>query len=232
MPTIISIGGLRKVRASGGVVAARRNQLDRVAAEHGQVAIVLLPLRQIPGVVAVGLGPIAKLMPTQRILGRSGHIEIAVERDLVRVEVQLAQQVANAKQHAPLVVAGHHDVRALCAEVKAFGRTGLVLFQRTRPTARRSPAACRPVRPPLRPAVRRARRARLSTARRCVLHFVDEHANGLLLARRKIGRRDDDCASKIRCQGRQGQQRGQTECNRGGEFHRVVVSRQRIGESR
>ena len=56
MPIIISSGGSGKC----GLVAASslRGGINStaLAAEHGQVAIVLLPLRQVPGVVAVGLG--------------------------------------------------------------------------------------------------------------------------------------------------------------------------------
>ena len=63
----------REVRAVGIVVRAGRNQLDGIAAEDRQVAEVLLPDRQVPGVVGIGLGAVAELVAAQRILGGGGQ---------------------------------------------------------------------------------------------------------------------------------------------------------------
>lgn len=54
-----------KMGAIGVVVRARRYQLNRIGTKHGQVAIGLLPLSQIPTIVGVCLGAISELMTSQ-----------------------------------------------------------------------------------------------------------------------------------------------------------------------
>ena len=61
----------REVRAVGGIVGARRDQLDGVGAEDREVADVLLPHRHVPRVVGVGLRPVAELMAAERDLRAS-----------------------------------------------------------------------------------------------------------------------------------------------------------------
>ena len=77
MPAIISSGGSGKVGAVGGVVRARGDQLDGVGAEDGQIADISLPLRQVPGVVGVGLGTIAELVAAERIPWRRRQLKAA-----------------------------------------------------------------------------------------------------------------------------------------------------------
>ena len=104
------------MRAVGVVVGARRDQLDRVGAEDGQVADVLLPHRDGPAVVGVGLGPVAELMTAQsRVPASSTGARARRQADGAAVEAQLAQQAADAEEHAALVGAGHRDVRRVAA---------------------------------------------------------------------------------------------------------------------
>ena len=42
-------------------------------AEDGQVADVSLPLRDVPGVVGIGLGAISELVPAKRVFGGGGQ---------------------------------------------------------------------------------------------------------------------------------------------------------------
>ncbi len=116
------------MRTVAVIVRARRDQLDGVATEDDEVAEVLLPRGQVPGVVGMGLGPVAELMPTQRILGRGGDVQFIREGRTAALHVQFAQQSANAKQHAARIVTDDEYPRtrraALDAEPVAFGATG------------------------------------------------------------------------------------------------------------
>ncbi len=60
------------MRAIGKIVRARRNQFDRVGTEHRQIANVLIPCRNGPGIIGIGFRAIAKLMAAQAI-GGSGR---------------------------------------------------------------------------------------------------------------------------------------------------------------
>ena len=51
-----------KMKAVGIVVRSRRNQLNGVGSKCNQVAIILLPLVDIPGIVGICFGAIAKLV--------------------------------------------------------------------------------------------------------------------------------------------------------------------------
>ena len=108
----------RKMGAVGGVVGTGRDQLDGVGAEDGQLADVPLPLRQVPGVVRVGLGTIAKLMAAERILGRRGQVEPLRQRHLPGRHAQRAQQPPDAEEDASGIVADdRHDRRTAGAAV-------------------------------------------------------------------------------------------------------------------
>ena len=135
MPTIISHRRQRKVRAVACVVAARRNQLDGVAAEHGQVAIVLLPLAQVPGVVTVGLRPIAELMPAQRISGRAGFAPAVGDARGAALHPHLAQQTSDPEKHPAVVVPPGCEYRIARDLMSVpLGRPGPLI----RPTSMRS----------------------------------------------------------------------------------------------
>ena len=112
MPTIISIGGQREMRAVGVVVGPGRNQLDGVGAEDGQVADVPLPLRQVPAVVGIGLGAVAELMAAEGIPRARFDLERRRQQDAALGRPQLAEQPADAEEHAACVVAGDEDGRA------------------------------------------------------------------------------------------------------------------------
>src|SRR6266566_2625611 len=97
------------MRTVGIVIRAGRNQLDCVAPENGEVAIVLLPDRQVPGVVRMSLGPVTELMAAQGIPGRGGNVQMIVHRHAASLHVKLAQQSADAEQNAPRIVADDED---------------------------------------------------------------------------------------------------------------------------
>src|SRR5438128_9863012 len=93
------------MRTVGIVIRARRDQLDRVGAEHGQVADVLLPEREIPAVVRIRLGSIAELMAANGVLGGGSNAEIVGKGYLASSQMHFAQQPADAKQHSARIVA-------------------------------------------------------------------------------------------------------------------------------
>ena len=100
-----------EVGAVGGVVGARGDQLDGVGAEDREVADVLLPLREVPGVVRVRLRPVAELVPPDRHLGRGLDPEPVREEHPPARHPQLAEQPADAEEDASGVVAGDEDHR-------------------------------------------------------------------------------------------------------------------------
>ena len=64
----------------------------------------------VPGVVRIGLGAIAKLVPAQRVFGGRRELDAVWKLRPAESEVQLAQQAADAKEHAAVVVADdRHD---------------------------------------------------------------------------------------------------------------------------
>src|SRR5713226_7351747 len=67
------------------IIGARWYQFDCVAAEDGEVAKVLLPSGQVPGIVGIAFGPVTELMS--------------------------AQQSAAPEQHSPCVIANDEDRR-------------------------------------------------------------------------------------------------------------------------
>ena len=67
------------MRAIGVVIRARRDHLDGIGAEDREIADVVLPLGQVPGIIRVGLGPIAELVPAERVARSRCHVEPARE---------------------------------------------------------------------------------------------------------------------------------------------------------
>ena len=51
------------MRAVVFVIRPRGNQFDRIGAKDGQIAVVLFPLLDIPGIVRIGFLTVAQLMP-------------------------------------------------------------------------------------------------------------------------------------------------------------------------
>ena len=103
-------GRKREVRAIGRIVGTRRNQLDGVGAEDRQVAYVAFPLRHVPPVVGVSLGPVAQLVAAQGVLRRGLNIQRARQGDRIAAHFECAQQAAHAEQNSALVIA--HDLYA------------------------------------------------------------------------------------------------------------------------
>ncbi len=114
-------GRQRKVRAVGGIVGARRDQLDGVGAEDDEVANVLLPHGDGPAIVGVGLGAVAQLVAAQGVPGRGGEAQIVGRIHGVAVHVQVAEQGAGAEERAAGVVAHHQDVAVHGLHAVAFG---------------------------------------------------------------------------------------------------------------
>src|SRR4029077_15942806 len=94
-----------EVGAIGSVVGARWYEFDGVAAEHGEVAVILLPSGQIPSVIGVALGAIAELVSAQRVFGGRSHIQVIVHGHTARAHLQLTEQSADAEQDAPGIMA-------------------------------------------------------------------------------------------------------------------------------
>ena len=63
------------MRAVRLIIRSRRHQFDGVRAEHRQIANILIPGRDIPGIVGIRFGPITELMSTDCDLGRRGYVE-------------------------------------------------------------------------------------------------------------------------------------------------------------
>ena len=118
-------GRTGKMRAVGVVVRARRDQFDGVATKHGQVAKILFPGWKVPGVVGMGFGPVAELVSAQRIFRRGDDLQIIRDRHAAALHAKLAQQSADAKQHAAGIVADDENVGVRLArfdqELKTFG---------------------------------------------------------------------------------------------------------------
>src|SRR5262245_27358598 len=109
-----------KMRTVGGVIGTRRNQLNGVRAKDGQVAYVLLPHRQRPAVVGIGLRAIAELMPAQRVFRRRNDVEAVGQGDLALRHPQRAQQAADAEEYAARVIASDRDRIARGFDLIAF----------------------------------------------------------------------------------------------------------------
>ena len=107
---IISIGGSGKCGLSAS--SSERGGISSTAlrAEDGQVADVLLPHRDGPAVVGVGLRPIAELMAAQSVVGAES-LEVGGEGDLLPPEAKFAKQAADAEQHAAGIIPGDPDDR-------------------------------------------------------------------------------------------------------------------------
>ena len=106
------------MRAAGVVVGTRRDQLDGIGTEDGQVAEVTLPLGQVPGVVRIGLGTIAQLMTAERISRCRGQVEPLRQGHVARAQSQRAQKPADTEEHAPGIVADDQNRRRASAQVE------------------------------------------------------------------------------------------------------------------
>ena len=186
-----------KVRAVGVVVRARRNELDGVVAEDRQVADVLLPHRDGPAVVGVGLGPVAELMAAQRRRRRGREPQRRRDGEGAAIHAQLAEQASDAEEDAAFVGARHGHLCSRAAagrdELKPFGAG----FGKT---CRRGPGAARQASDAAnvdrRPSGGRARGHR-QRDQGALLHLFDQHLHGLLLSRRRAGGGHDDCRAEV-----------------------------------
>src|SRR5439155_25953899 len=122
-----------KMRTVAVIVRARWDQLDRVAAKDRQVAKVLLPDGQVPGVVRIALGAIAELVSAQRVLGRGRDVQTVVHAYTAALQVKLAQQPPDPEQYPARIVADHED-----------HRVGLAMLDRHLVTLRPAHTAHRP----------------------------------------------------------------------------------------
>ena len=191
--------------AVAGVVRARRDELDGVAAEDGQVAIILLPLREVPGVVAIGLRSIAQLMAAQWIRGGRGNAELAIELDFVGGHSQARNSLptpnSTPRESFPstntavslAVVAGADAVSFGAADgVSVFGQ--IVGEPAAESRQRRRLADSNYGRAGGGPLLARCE-AGICTAG----DFINEHRNRFVLADRRIRRYDDDSFAQVEC---------------------------------
>ena len=112
------------MRAVGGIVGARRDQFDGVAAEDRQIADVLLEDGDGPGVIGVRFRAVAQLVAAQRVARRARFREAIGKLDRAASDAQFAQQPADAEQDAARVVAGdRYGVRG-SADAVALGWAG------------------------------------------------------------------------------------------------------------
>ena len=111
------------MRAVGLVIGARRDQLDGVGSEDGQIANVLLPHRHGPAIVGIGLRPVAELMAAQGITRGAGFAPAVGNGNRTFFHSQLAQQTANAKQDAARIVSRDSDPGVAGFDVVSLGRS-------------------------------------------------------------------------------------------------------------
>src|SRR5438445_13732447 len=93
------------MRTISVIVGARRDQLDGIAAENGQVAKILLPNGEVPGIIGIAFGAVTELMSAQGILGSAGDVEIVAYGDAAPLQVKFAQQSADTEQNPARVIA-------------------------------------------------------------------------------------------------------------------------------
>src|SRR5213076_107606 len=103
------------VRTGGGVIRARRDQFDGVATEDNEVSNILLPSRDIPSVIRIGLGPVTELVSAQPVSWRGCDVEIVRQRDGAGFQAQAAEQMSDAEQHAARVIADDENHRSAFA---------------------------------------------------------------------------------------------------------------------
>ena len=190
------------MRTVGIIIRTGWNQLNGIAAKHRQVAEVLLPGGQVPGVVRVALGAIPQLVPAQRILGSGGDIQLVPQAHSPPPHSQLAEQISDAEQNAALIVAKHHHRRIVlrlpdaqpvtlrCARRRRWLQTvrewaGDFMHRRTQSHGDHRNVRSRPL-GHLWPADVSA-----------LLHFFDQHLYGLLLSRASVRRRDNHRVAQI-----------------------------------
>src|SRR5438034_10641946 len=101
------------MRTVRGVVRARRDELHGVSAEDGQVPDVLLPYRQRPAVIRIGLGPVTQLVTTKGILGRCCYREAVRQTHCSSLHLQGSKQAPYAEEDAARVIAGHEDRKSV-----------------------------------------------------------------------------------------------------------------------
>ncbi len=117
-------GRQREVRAVGGIVGARRDQLDGIAAKDRKVADVLLEDGDGPSVIRIRFRTVAQLVAAQRVARRARFREAIGKSDGTAGNAQFAQESADTEQDAARVVAGdRYGVRGGVNAV-AFGRAG------------------------------------------------------------------------------------------------------------
>ncbi len=186
----------REMGAVGRVVGARRNQLDGIGAEDGEIADVLLPHRQRPAVEAVRLGPIAELMPAQGNLWNGGNANIGRQRGPVFRQLHLAQEIADTEEDAAGIVprntdGGHVPIarrpNAIALRLTAAVRPGA--HQRVERSGAAHGNDCRRL---IRPLV-----GTLPTNLRAFLDLVDQHRDRLFLGAGQLGRSQHDRSRQI-----------------------------------
>lgn len=118
----------RKMGTVTVVIGPWRHQLDRIGSPDRQIANILLPHRDIPGIIGVGLRSVAELMAPQRILWRGGYIEWDGQRDTIRRHFESPQQMADPKENSTRIVAADRYLlltgSAAGSNRIALGRTG------------------------------------------------------------------------------------------------------------
>ena len=105
----------REMRAIRRIVRSWRDQLDGVRSEDREIPDVLFPHRHVPRVVGVRLRAVSQLVAAQCHLRRGDDREIRRHPQRPALHSQLAQQSADAEQHASGVRAQHKYPRRSAA---------------------------------------------------------------------------------------------------------------------
>src|SRR5258706_1479812 len=105
------------MRAVGVIVRAGWYQLDGIAAKDSQVAKVLLPHRQIPGIVRIAFWTEPQLMSAQREPGCAGDGQIIIHGRTATLHVHFPKQSADAEKNTPRIVSDDIDRRVWASTI-------------------------------------------------------------------------------------------------------------------
>ena len=119
------------MRAVIVIIGSRRNQFDRIRAEHRQITVVLFPLLNIPSVVGIRLRAIPQLVSAQRGFRSRDFAEIRRDSDSTTRHPQFTQQPPYPEQNTSFIVPQHGNQRTVS------GRRDLITFRATEFRSRR-----------------------------------------------------------------------------------------------
>src|ERR1044071_4703229 len=107
------------MRAVRVVIGTGRDQFDGVATEDGQITEILVPGRNVPAIVRVGLLTITKLVAAQLHPGRTGDLKIVRQHNVLFPEVEFAKEKSDTVENSPVIRAVDDDARLVCRDAEA-----------------------------------------------------------------------------------------------------------------